>query len=102
MYGDLRGKVIWANQQWSNFVGRSLDEIIGQSLMKYLTPNAAAVAESRLSFVRQGGEVPPLVEFEIVRADGSFRWVEANVKSVMRDDAVIGRLLVVRDITERK
>jgi PAS domain S-box-containing protein len=102
VYGDLSGKVLWANPQWGNFLGRPLDEIVGQSFMKYLTPDAAALAESRLSLVRQGGDVPPLVEFEIARETGSSRWVEANVKSVIRDDAVIGRLLVVRDITERK
>jgi PAS domain S-box-containing protein len=102
IYGDLSGKVLWANQQWGNFIGRSLDEIVGQSFMKYLTPNAAVLAESRLSLVRQGEEVPPLVEFEIAREDDSSLWVEANVKSVIRDEAVIGRLLVVRDISERK
>ena len=102
VYGDLTGKVIWANQQWGNFLGHSLEEIVDQSFMKYLTPDAAALAESRLSLVRQGGEVPPLVEFEIARENDSSRWVEANVKSVIRDDTVIGRLLVVRDITERK
>ncbi len=102
VYGDLTGKVIWANQQWGNFLGRSLDQIVGQSFMKFLTPDAAALANSRLSLVRQGEEVPPLVEFEIARENDSSRWVEANVKSVIRDDRVIGRLLVVRDITERK
>ena len=102
VYGDLTGKVIWANHQWGNFLGRSLDQIVGHSFMKFLTPDAAALAESRLSLVRQGEEVPPLVEFEIARENDSSRWVEANVKSVIRDDRVIGRLLVVRDITERK
>lgn len=102
VYGDLSGKVIWANQQWGNFLGRSLDEIVGQSFMKYLTAEAAALAESRLSLVRQGEDVPPLVVFEIASEGGSSRWVEANVKSVTRDGGVIGRLLVVRDVTERK
>ncbi|MDX1410558.1 MAG: PAS domain S-box protein, partial [Nitrospirales bacterium] len=102
VYGDLTGKVIWANQQWGNFLGRPLDQIVGQSFMKFLTPKAAALAKSRLSLVRQGEEVPPLVEFEIARENDFSRWVEANVKSVIRDDTVIGRLLVVRDITERK
>lgn len=102
VYGDLSGKVLWANQQWGNFLGRPLAEIVGQSFMKYLTPKAAALAQSRLSLVRQGEDVPPLVEFEIAPGDGSSRWVEANVKSVTRDGVVIGRLLVVRDITERK
>ena len=53
VYGDLTGKVIWANQQWGNFLGRPLEEIVGQSFMKYLTPAAATLAESRLSLVRQ-------------------------------------------------
>ena len=102
VYGDLTGKVIWANQQWGNFLGRPLEEIVDQSFMKYLTTDAAALAKSRLSLVRQGGEVPPLVEFEIERENDSSLWVEANVKSVIHDDTIVGRLLVVRDITERK
>ena len=102
VYGDLSGVVIWANQQWANLIGHPMDQIVGRPLMESLTSNAAALAESRLALVRQGSEVPPLVEFEIAKSDGSLRWVEANVRSVIRDHKIVGRLLVVRDITERK
>jgi PAS domain S-box-containing protein len=46
--------------------------------------------------------VPPLVEFEVVRPDGSTREIEANVSNVTQDGIVIGRILVGRDITQRK
>jgi PAS domain S-box-containing protein len=42
------------------------------------------------------------VEFEILRPDGSSVWVEANSASVQKTEGVVGRLLVLRDITERK
>ncbi len=34
--------------------------------------------------------------------DGSVVWVEANIASMLEDGKVVGRLLVARDITERK
>ena len=102
VYGDLSGNVLWANQQWAKLLGRPMDEIVGHPFMEYLTASTASLAKSRLALVRQGGEVPPLVEFEVARRDGTSRWVEANVTSVSRDHEVVGRLLVGRDITERK
>lgn len=102
VYGDLSGKVLWANEQWGNLIGRSMDEIVGHPFMNYLTTNTAALAESHLALVRQGEAVPTLVEFEIVRSDRSVRCIEANVTSVIRNHEIVGRLLVVRDITERK
>lgn len=102
LYGDLSGRVLWTNQQGAILLGRQLDEIIGRPLMECLSPKAAALAASRLALVREGRTVPPLVEFEVIRPDGTVGWVEANVSNVIRDNKVAGRLLVGRDITDRK
>ncbi|MGH8650272.1 MAG: sensor histidine kinase, partial [Burkholderiales bacterium] len=42
------------------------------------------------------------MEFEVLRPDGSVVFVEANITSVLDHEKVVGRLLVLRDITERK
>jgi len=101
-YADLSGKILWANQQALSLFERSSEELIGSPLMECLSPEAGALAESRLASIRAGALVPPLVEFEVVRPDGSERWIEANVSNVTQDGKVIGRILAGRDITARK
>ena len=46
--------------------------------------------------------MPPIVEFNVIRPDGSEKWIEANVNNVTQDEIVVGRILVGRDITSRK
>jgi len=101
-YADLSGKILWANQQALRLFERSSEDLIGSPLMACLSREAGALAESRLASIRAGAPVPPLVEFEVVRPDGSERWIEANVSNVTQDGKVIGRILAGRDITARK
>jgi PAS domain S-box-containing protein len=101
-YGDLAGNILWANQQAGILFDQPLEKIIGSPLMDCLSPEAAALAESRLAAVRAGVSVPSLVEFEVIRPDGASKWIEANVSNVVRNEKVIGRLLVGRDITQRR
>jgi PAS domain S-box-containing protein len=101
-YADLSGKILWVNEQALSLFERSLENLIGSSLMECLSPEAGDLAESRLASVRAGASVPPLVEFKVIRPDGSERWIEANVSNVTQEGIVIGRILVGRDITSRK
>ncbi len=102
VYLDLAGIVRWANHQAVVISGRSMEEMVGRSFMAVLAPASTALAKARLAAIRRGESVPPLVEFEINRPDGSVVWVEANITSVQEDGKVVGRLLVARDITKRK
>ncbi|MDH3770775.1 MAG: PAS domain S-box protein, partial [Nitrospirota bacterium] len=101
-YGDLEGNIIWANRQAANLFDQPLKKLIGSQLMDCLSPEGAALVESRLADVRAGVSVPPLVEFEVIRPDGTSKWIEANVSNVTQDGVVNGRILVGRDITMRK
>jgi len=101
-YGDLAGNILWANRQAGILFDQPLEKLIGSPLMDCLSPEAAALAESRLASVRAGVTVPQLVEFEVIRPDGTSKWIEANVSNVVRNEKLIGRLLVGRDITQRK
>ncbi|MBI3809515.1 MAG: PAS domain S-box protein [Nitrospirae bacterium] len=102
VYLDLAGIVRWANHQAVVISGRPMEKMVGQSFMTILAPESAARAEARLAAIRRRESVPPLVEFEVLRLDGSSVWVEANFTSVLEDGKVVGRMLVARDITERK
>jgi PAS domain S-box-containing protein len=101
-YLDLSGMVVWANQQAALLIDRPLHETVGHSFMECLSPEAAALAESRLATIRAGGTVPEVVELKSIRSDGTERWIEANVSNIVRNEKVTGRLLVGRDINERK
>ena len=98
----LNGVVQWASRGATVLTGRTLNELLDRPFTAILAPASAAVAEARLATIRRGESVPPLVEFEMLRPDGNVVWVEANFTSVLEDGKVVGRLLVARDITERK
>lgn len=102
VYLDLNGMIQWASLQTTVLTGRPMAELVGSPVMSVLTPGAAVVAEARLAAVRRGEAVPSLVEFEILRPDGQLVVVEANITSVQEAKGVVGRLLVLRDITARK
>lgn len=102
IYLDLAGNVRWANHQAVVLSGRSMEDMIGRSFMPVLAPESAVQVEARLAAIRRGESVPPLVEFAVLRSDDSSVWVEANFTSVLEDGKVVGRLLVARDIAERK
>jgi signal transduction histidine kinase len=70
--------------------------------MELLTPEAAVVAATSLAAVRRGKPVVPMVEIEFLPPGGFSVWGEANITSVQQGGETIGRLLVIRDITERK
>ncbi len=101
LYLDLNGLIQWASRQTTVLTGRPMSELIGRPIRSILTADAGALAEARLAAVRRGEPVSPLVEFEILRAEGEKRWVEANITSVLDHGAVVGRLFVARDITDR-
>ena len=101
-YIDLNGEIQWASHQAEVLTGQPKDKFRDCTIMTLLAPESVAVAETRLDAVRRGEAVAPLVEIEFLRPDGMMIWGEANITSVQLGGETIGRLLVVRDITERK
>jgi PAS domain S-box-containing protein len=99
---DLNGVVQWASRQAMVVTGRGVNELLGHSITTILAPGSAAIAEARLAAVRRGESVPPLVETEVLQPGGSSVWMELNATSVADAQGLVGRLIVARDITERK
>jgi PAS domain S-box-containing protein len=101
-YIDLDGTIQWLSCNAGVLTGQPSDKLIGRPIMALLSSSAATQAEARLAAVRRGDVVPPLAEFEFLRSDGSTVFAEASIASVRRDGKVVGRLIVARDITDRK
>lgn len=96
---DDGDQILWANRRAETLAGVPMEELIGRPLMAAFS--SQPMAKSTLAALGRGKPVPPLLEFEVFREGGS-SWMEVNVTNVMKNEDVIGRILVARDITERK
>lgn len=101
-YIESTGEILWCNQQAESVTGRPQASLAGRSIVTLLAPQSAALAEERLASSRRGESVPALAEMEVIRPDGGSAWVELNATTVRENQDQIRRLLVVRDITERR
>ena len=99
---DLEGRLIFGNRSAEEITGYSSAEFRGRPIASLLTAKAAQESTVRLAAVQAREEVSPWFETEIVRRDGGRVWVEAHLATVLRDGRPVGRIGVVRDITERR
>ena len=85
-------------RQW----GYTPEDFIGQRAGVFVHPeDQERITERRVAML--AGEPVQTVEARIRRADGSWTWIESNPAQI-RDDsgAVVGAVLVLRDINQRK
>jgi len=99
---DTEGRVVFANRRAEELSGYSEAELAGRSVLSLFTPESLARAEARLAATRAGEAVTPFFEAELVRKDGTQVWVEAHDTPIVRDGREVGRLGVVRDVSERR
>ena len=99
---DLEGRYTFGNRRMEDLTGYRLDELVGQSSFKLLTPDGAQAASARREAMSPGHATPVLYETELVRKDGTTILVEVNSTGVIKDGKLIARLGAARDISERK
>ncbi len=99
---DLEGRITFGNRRVEHMTGYTLDELIGQSILKVLTPEGIEAALGRRAALLAGNDTSRFYETEIVRKDGTRIWAEVSSTSVRENGVLIARLGVARDITERK
>ncbi|HYE92193.1 MAG TPA: PAS domain S-box protein [Terriglobales bacterium] len=99
---DLEGRVLFGNGGLATLSGHQPDELMGRSIFELLTPEGAEAAAARREAVRVDPRRQFRYETEVVRRDGTRRWVEVTSTSVVEDDAVVARIGVARDVTERR
>ena len=67
---DLEGQLVLANRSAELITGYSQEELRGRSILTLLTREGAEIAHGRMEAARDGQEMSPLVEFELVQKDG--------------------------------
>lgn len=97
---DREGRFTWMNQRAhaasdllaTGFAGRCLSEIVSAESRETVNTN--------LERTLKGEDTQ--WEVQVIRADGTVRYAEANTSPLWRDGNVNGALVFLRDITERK
>lgn len=100
---DLAGNFTFANEAACDILGYELREIVGMNYRRIASPQTAArmLDVSNLTF--RTGIPSSLLDYEIIRKDGSIRLQEMNT-GLIRDSsgAPVGFHVMARDITEKR
>ncbi len=100
---DLKGSFTFANAAACRFTGWPLEELIGLNYRAIMSPEQAERNFRLYNEVYRTGRPSPLIEYELIRKDGSLAINETTV-ALMRDaqGAAIGFCGMVRDLTEKR
>jgi two-component system, cell cycle sensor histidine kinase and response regulator CckA len=99
---DTQGRLVFANHRATAITGYPADELFGRPIFGLLMPEGARRALERLASTAGDHDPGAVFETQLLTKDGGLVWVEANMTTVRREGQVVGRLGVLRDISERK
>ncbi len=94
------GKILYANPASAEALGYSVEELVGKSVLSYVSENYRASVVARLA-TRRNGKDSSLYEIEIIGKDGLRRRVMVKGTPIQYGDNP-ATLLVLIDITDRK
>lgn len=100
---DLSGNFTFVNYSTTKILGMSKDELMGINYRQYTINEKVGDVFEAFNKVYRTGKPTDIFDWEIVRRDGSRRFVETSI-SLLRDAAgnPAGFMGIVRDITKRK
>jgi PAS domain S-box-containing protein len=95
-------RFIYCNDELSQILGYSREEIIGRDFRKFLDEESKQLVTDRYIRRQRGENIPPRYEFNIVRKDGKKRRVEISSAVIKDSVGKIRTVAQILDITERK
>jgi len=100
---DLAGNFVFVNDSMSRIYGYSKEELIGLNYKQYTDLESGRKCYQIYLNIYKTGKPGKVVDFDIIRKDGTRRHVESSV-SLIRDNAgtPVAFRGIVRDVTERK
>jgi PAS domain S-box-containing protein len=99
---DLQARITFGNAALERLTGYPVQELIGRPSLELYTTGAVPALEERQRQRRSGESVPFHIETEMRRKDGTEVPVELSVAHLILEGQMVGRVIVARDITERK
>jgi PAS domain S-box-containing protein len=99
---DARNAITYLNRGWCEFVGQTLEEVLGDGAWNALHPDDRDAA-SRAVSQANADKRPFRLECRIKRADGVYRWALGAASPRFADDGeFLGYIGSIIDITDRK
>jgi two-component system sensor histidine kinase/response regulator len=100
---DIVGNLTFFNDSLCKIYGYTNDELMGMNYWQYTDKETHRQIYQIFNRVYKTGEPAKISDWEIVRKDGTKRYIEASI-SLMKDteDKLIGFRGIVRDVTEDK
>jgi PAS domain S-box-containing protein len=99
---DFEGNIQAANQAAANFTGYDLDEIIGDTVFKFLKPEGLELAREIRRRILSGEDVEQPYEQKIVRKDGSEATIMLTTSLITEDGMPPVFQHISRDVTREK
>jgi PAS domain S-box-containing protein len=96
------GIIQYASDSAERIVGYSPRELVGTSLLEYLSQDDVAAVRSLLQNANGKVSSTGPVEFCMLRSDGTPVWLEAVGTNLLTDATIQGIVLNTRDVSERK
>ncbi|TFW09312.1 EAL domain-containing protein, partial [Oxalobacteraceae bacterium OM1] len=94
------GRFVFANRAACDLFGARSDDLLGESVFRYIHPDFHAITRDRMQQLERGEPIPA-VEEKIIRPDGTAIDVELNAASFSHESRPAS-LMILRDITERR
>jgi PAS domain S-box-containing protein len=97
----VEDRLVYINPAGARLLGARSESLLGHSLYEFLPTRLHDEVRNRRELLSKQGVIPPPIEGEIIRVDGSTARVEAFAVPFTFDGAS-AVLNLVRDVTERK
>jgi PAS domain S-box-containing protein len=98
----VKNKCVSANTRVAELMGvQSSADLLGRSILKFITRKDYGLAKARASKALQGGEPQKPMEFDFVRSDGNLIPIESSATRITWEGEP-ALLYVWRDVSERK
>ncbi|MFA9517364.1 PAS domain S-box protein [Halopenitus sp. H-Gu1] len=98
---DPDGTMTYVSPAVKRLLGYDPTDLTGDDACEYVHPEDSDTLFDAIETVRAAPEDPETVEFRCLRADGTWCWLEATMRSRL-DDEIDGIIVNGRDVTERK
>lgn len=97
-----QGRVVYVNDRLCEILGYPRQELLKMSSLDIAAPEEKERLQRIIEEARTSGNAPQMLEFWIVRQDGTRRYIQNRYSLSRRGNEIIGRYVVTTDITERK